>query len=137
LITISPRIAPICAIATTSAGLLNGPSFPWDSIRAARRDRRHPGPKRAGARHRSAAPVVTIVGRLTAIAHELFLRVAREVRQQPSAVFAIVGDGKPRGAGAMARQFTRGRALSWLAQDLHRVGAADVRAHSHQRRDPS
>ena len=44
------------------------------------------------------APVITIVGRLTAIKqHELFLRVAHAVHQQrPTAIFTIVGDGERR-----------------------------------------
>ncbi len=46
-----------------------------------------------------ATPVVTIVGRLTAIKqHDLFLRVARAVHeQQPATSFLIVGDGECRG----------------------------------------
>ena len=91
---------------------------------------------RAGARRAlgldPTTPVVTIVGRLTAIKqHELFLRVAREVHaRQPSTVFAIVGDGDRRAElEALARQFGlegHARFLGWR-QDLVTVyGAADV-----------
>jgi glycosyltransferase involved in cell wall biosynthesis len=79
-----------------------------------------------------AAPVVTIVGRLTAIKqHELFLQVARIVHQQcPSAIFTIVGDGERRAemeALAAALDLTRHvRFLGWR-RDLATVYAsADV-----------
>jgi glycosyltransferase involved in cell wall biosynthesis len=80
----------------------------------------------------AAAPVVTIVGRLTAIKqHELFLKVAREVHaRQPSAVFVIVGDGDRRAElEAMAGDLGLRRHVRFLGwrQDLATVyGAADV-----------
>ena len=80
----------------------------------------------------NSTPVVTIVGRLTAIKqHELFLRVAHEVHaRQPSAVFAIVGDGDRRAElEALARRLgleRQARFLGWR-KDLATVyGAADV-----------
>ncbi len=77
-------------------------------------------------------PVVTIVGRLTAIKqHELFLRVARDVHaQQPSTVFAIVGDGDRRAElEALARQFGlegHARFLGWRKDLATLYGATDV-----------
>ena len=79
-----------------------------------------------------AAPVITIVGRLTAIKqHELFLRVAEAVhRQRPSAIFTIVGDGERR-SEMEALAATLGltdqvRFCGWR-QDLPTIyGAADV-----------
>jgi glycosyltransferase involved in cell wall biosynthesis len=46
----------------------------------------------------AAPPVITIVGRLTAIKqHELFLRMARLVLDRaPAAIFAVIGDGERR-----------------------------------------
>jgi len=77
-------------------------------------------------------PVVTIVGRLTAIKqHELFLRVAGAVhRRQPSTVFLIVGDGELRAEmGALAASLGLdgcARFLGWR-QDLDTIyGATDV-----------
>jgi len=77
-------------------------------------------------------PMVTIVGRLTAIKqHELFLRIAREVHiWQPSALFVIVGDGDRRTElEALASQLglrDQVRFLGWR-KDLTTVyGAADV-----------
>jgi glycosyltransferase involved in cell wall biosynthesis len=79
-----------------------------------------------------AAPVVSIVGRLTAIKqHELFLRVAHAVHQrQPSAVFVIVGDGERRNEmEALAAGLGLDghvRFLGWR-QDLATIyGASDV-----------
>jgi glycosyltransferase involved in cell wall biosynthesis len=91
---------------------------------------------RAAARHAldldPVAPIVTIVGRLTAIKqHELFLQVARVVHQHsPSAIFTIVGDGERRSemeALTAALDLTRHvRFLGWR-QDLPTIyGAADV-----------
>lgn len=91
---------------------------------------------RAGARHAlgldSTTPVVTIVGRLTAIKqHELFLRVAREVHiRQPSALFVIVGDGDRRSElEALARRLGlagHARFLGWRTDLVTVYGAADV-----------
>jgi glycosyltransferase involved in cell wall biosynthesis len=79
-----------------------------------------------------ATPVVTIVGRLTAIKqHELFLRVAGVVhQQQPSTVFLIVGDGELRAEmGALAASLGLdgcARFLGWR-QDLATIyGATSV-----------
>ena len=76
-----------------------------------------------------AAPVVTIVGRLTAIKqHELFLRVARAVHEQrPSAIFAIVGDGERRGemeALAASLGLDGSRALSTAGARIWRPSTA-------------
>src|SRR5262245_36942445 len=79
-----------------------------------------------------ATPVVTIVGRLTAIKqHELFLKVAHEVHAaRPDVIFAIVGDGERRAElEAMAGSLglgDRARFLGWR-KDLATVyGAADI-----------
>jgi len=78
------------------------------------------------------APVITIVGRLTAIKqHELFLRVAHRVHQrQPAAIFTIVGDGERRremeALTASLGLADHVRFFGWR-QDLATVyGAADV-----------
>jgi glycosyltransferase involved in cell wall biosynthesis len=77
-------------------------------------------------------PVVTIVGRLTAIKqHDLFLRVARAVPEtHPSPLFVIVGDGERREElEALTRQLGldgRVQFLGWR-KDLATVyGATDV-----------
>lgn len=77
-------------------------------------------------------PVVTIVGRLTAIKqHELFLRIARVVHDRvPSAVFLIAGDGERRGElEALAATLGIGHAVRFLGwrKDLTTLyGATDV-----------
>ena len=88
-----------------------------------------------------ATPVVTIVGRLTAIKqHELFLRVARDVHaQQPSTVFADRRRRRsPRGTGGAGPPVRpRGPcAISRLAQGSRHGVWRDgrVRAHLPQRR---
>jgi glycosyltransferase involved in cell wall biosynthesis len=74
-------------------------------------------------------PVVSIIGRLTAIKqHELFLQVAQAVHQrQPSAVFLIVGDGERRGElETLASSLGLGaqvRFLGWR-QDLSTIYAS-------------
>jgi glycosyltransferase involved in cell wall biosynthesis len=77
-------------------------------------------------------PVVTIVGRLTAIKqHELFLKVAHDVHAaRPDVIFAIVGDGERRAElETMANSLglgDRARFLGWR-KDLATVyGAADA-----------
>lgn len=91
---------------------------------------------RAGARRElgiePATPVVTIVGRLTAIKqHELFLRVARSVHEtHPSALFVIVGDGERREElEALTHRLALDRQVRFLGwrKDLPTMyGAADV-----------
>ena len=77
-------------------------------------------------------PVITIVGRLTAIKqHELFLRVARKVHDSCStALFVIVGDGERRGElEAMARELGLAehvRFLGWRKDLAVVYGATDV-----------
>ena len=93
-------------------------------------------PARADARRALAidpdTPVVTIVGRLTAIKqHDLFLRVAGSVHDtHPAALFVIVGDGERREElEALTRRLGLGgrvRFLGWR-KDLAAVyGATDV-----------
>lgn len=77
-------------------------------------------------------PVVTIVGRLTAIKqHDLFLRVARSVHDRhPAALFAIVGDGERREElEALTRRLGldgRVRFLGWRKDLAAIYGATDV-----------
>lgn len=79
-----------------------------------------------------APPVVTIVGRLTAIKqHELFLRVARAVLDRaPSTVFLVVGDGERRReleqlAGTLGVRAAV-RFLGWRKDLTTIYGATDV-----------
>ncbi len=80
----------------------------------------------------AAAPIVTIVGRLTAIKqHELFLRVAQQVHAlQSSTLFAIVGDGDRRAElEALTRRLGLERHVRFLGwrKDLTAIyGATDV-----------
>ncbi|MFI5179604.1 MAG: glycosyltransferase, partial [Vicinamibacterales bacterium] len=80
----------------------------------------------------AAAPVITIVGRLTAIKqHELFLRAAREVHEaRPSATFLIVGDGERRvELESLASSLGLGdavRFLGWRRDLTTMYGATDV-----------
>jgi glycosyltransferase involved in cell wall biosynthesis len=77
-------------------------------------------------------PVVTIVGRLTAIKqHDLFLRVARSVHDtHPSALFVIVGDGERREElDGLTRRLAlqqRVRFLGWRKDLAAIYGATDV-----------
>ena len=79
-----------------------------------------------------AAPVVTIVGRLTAIKqHELFLRIAQEVhRLEPAAVFLIAGDGECRAElerlAAALGIANAVRFLGWRRDLTTLYGATDV-----------
>ena len=77
-------------------------------------------------------PVVSIVGRLTAIKqHDLFLRVARAVHDaHPSALFLVVGDGERREAlAALTLELGLGqhvRFLGWRKDLAVIYGASDV-----------
>jgi len=80
----------------------------------------------------AATPVVSIVGRLTAIKqHELFLEVARQVHErEPATLFLVVGDGDRR-AELEARTHALGiadrtRFVGWRKDLVTVYGATDV-----------